>query len=61
MDILKLIHDLRQIDSVFIFCVNDEEQKSYEQSFPDEYSKIIDLCTNFNDLVESIKDNIELV
>ncbi len=54
---LEKIHQLQQIDSVFIFCV----RRSKYLPLMEQYSKIIDVFTEQKDLMESLRNNIDLV
>ncbi|CAF1384583.1 unnamed protein product [Rotaria sordida] len=55
--ILPRIYSFHQIDSIFIFCMN---KYRYEYLL-NEYSKIIGIYINLNDLCKSIKEQIDLV
>jgi len=54
---LGKIHQLQQIDSVFIFCVYRAKYLPLKET----YSKIIDVFTEQKDLMDSLRNNIELV
>lgn len=54
---LEKIHSLPQVDSVFIFCVFRAKYLPLKEK----YSKIIDVFTEQQDLMESLRSNIELV
>ncbi|CAF1015675.1 unnamed protein product [Didymodactylos carnosus] len=57
LDILPFLQNCTQIDSIFIFCMRREK---YEH-LPDEYRKIVSVFTDREELIKSIKENIELV
>jgi len=54
---LDQIHDLPQVDSIFIFCIN---LTKYKNEFLDskKYSKIIDIFDNENRLIELIREEL---
>lgn len=54
---LSKIHDLQQIDTVFIFCVYRAKYLPLKQK----YSKIADVFTEQKDLMDSLRENIDLV
>ena len=54
---LHKTHDLKQIDSIFIFCFN----RSTYLPLKEKYSKIIDIFTEQEQLMMSLRNNIELV
>jgi hypothetical protein len=54
---LDKIHPLTQIDSVFVFCV----YRSKYLPLKEKYAKIIDVFTEQEDLMNSLRNNIELV
>lgn len=58
--LLSKVHDLRQVDSVYIFCV---DKTKYERTLTEgvNYFKIVDIFTEQNSLIQSIKYNVELV
>ena len=56
-DILPQISNLRQIDSIFIFCMKTERY----QNLTNEYPKIIGVHTNLNELCTSIREQVDLV
>ncbi|CAF1300973.1 unnamed protein product [Rotaria sordida] len=58
-EILPLINDFRQLNSIFIYSI-DQEHKVGENMF-DKYSKIIGIFDKFEDLFQSIHDHIDLV
>lgn len=51
---LSQIHDLNQVDSIFIFCFNSN--KYQHQS--NEYSKIVGIFDNENQLIESVRQEL---
>ncbi|CAF0897422.1 unnamed protein product [Didymodactylos carnosus] len=55
--LLKQIHPLRQVDSIFIFCLQPENFKHLLE----EYCKIVGIYCERRDLIASIKENVELV
>ncbi|CAF4481319.1 unnamed protein product [Rotaria sp. Silwood2] len=55
IEILCIIHDLRQLDSVFIYS----SEQQYEDLL-EKYSKIIGTFNQYIDLIQSIQDNIDL-
>jgi Tfp pilus assembly protein PilF len=56
-EILPRVSNLRQIDSIFIFCMKPERY----QHLTNEYSKIIDIYTNLDALCISIREQVNLV
>ena len=54
---LENIHSLQQLDSVFIFCLSRMRYLPLKEK----YSKIIDVFTEQKDLMDSLRNNIELV
>ncbi|CAF1233360.1 unnamed protein product [Rotaria sordida] len=58
IEILSLIHSLRQLDSVFLFST-EEDYNKYEYLF-DEYSKVIGIVYELPKLFQSIEENIDL-
>ncbi|CAF1019927.1 unnamed protein product, partial [Didymodactylos carnosus] len=56
-DILIRVHDLEQVDSVFIFCM---ERNKYLLLMND-YSKVVGIYTKQNDLIENIQKTVKLV
>ena len=58
-DILNVIHDLRQLDSIFLFPSNNDQNE--DEEFIEKYSKIIGVFPDFNDLLASIEENRLLV
>ena len=57
LEYLEKFHSLIQIDSVFVFCVYREKYLPLK----DKYSKIIDIFTEQQDLMESLTINVELI
>ncbi|CAF1232788.1 unnamed protein product [Didymodactylos carnosus] len=58
-DLLDEIHDKKQIDSIYIFCI---KRQSYEALLTNsKYSKIIDIYTDYNRLLKNIKENMQFV
>ncbi|CAF4380153.1 unnamed protein product, partial [Didymodactylos carnosus] len=57
VDFLPIVHNFRQIDSIFIFCMKREK---YEILLT-KYTKIIDIFIQQETLANSIKENILLV
>ncbi|CAF1961175.1 unnamed protein product [Rotaria magnacalcarata] len=57
--LLSEIHDLRQVDSIFIFCM---DKLKYEKALIEKanYYKIIDIFIQQNSLIKSIQRNIQL-
>ncbi|CAF2612950.1 unnamed protein product [Rotaria sp. Silwood2] len=56
-EILISVHALKQIDSIFIFCLKPEK---YQYLLPT-YTKLIGIYTKRHELLNSIKENIILV
>ncbi|CAF3721502.1 unnamed protein product [Rotaria sordida] len=56
-EILSRISSLRQIDSIFIFCI----RKTRYEYLLNDFKKIIGIYINLNDLYKSIKEQIDLV
>jgi Tfp pilus assembly protein PilF len=56
-EILPRVSNLRQIDSIFIFCMKPERY----QHLTDKYSNIIDIYTNLDALCISIREQVNLV
>ena len=56
--VLNSIHGLRQVDSVFIYSSKEDLEKN--ECILDPYSKIISIYYQYTDLVESIRENIDL-
>ena len=56
VDILRMTHELRQIDSIFIWTAGEQ----YDYSL-DQYHKIAGMYSDYDNLVENIKENILLV
>jgi hypothetical protein len=54
---LDTLHPLKQIDSIFIFCVYQDRYLPLKKK----YSKIIDVFTEQNDLMASLTTNVDLV
>ncbi|CAF1403654.1 unnamed protein product [Adineta steineri] len=59
-NLLSKIHNLRQIDSIFIFCM---DKLKYDKSLigKGDYYKIIDIFTEQSSLIKSIQRTIQLV
>ncbi|CAF3577351.1 unnamed protein product [Rotaria sp. Silwood1] len=57
LNILIRIHALKQIDSIFIFCLKPEKYQYLLQT----YTKIIGIYTKRRELLNSLKENIILV
>ncbi|CAF1209866.1 unnamed protein product [Didymodactylos carnosus] len=55
--LLPLIHQHKQIDSIYLFCL---KQKPYEYLLKD-YSKIIGIYTQQQELIDSIRKNVYIV
>ncbi|UJR17485.1 hypothetical protein I4U23_004380 [Adineta vaga] len=57
--LLSEIHNLRQIDSIFVFCVN---KLKYEKLLVENsvYDKIVDIFTEQHSLIRSLQKNIQL-
>ncbi|CAF1125144.1 unnamed protein product [Adineta steineri] len=55
--IIPIIHDNKQINSIYIFCIQDSKYKY----LCDIYSKIDSIHTEYNLLFESLEKNIELI
>ncbi|CAF1298457.1 unnamed protein product [Adineta steineri] len=55
--VLSLVHPLRQIDSIYIYCF---EREKYIHIL-DEYSKIVDIYIDEDDLLDSLEDEAQLV
>lgn len=55
--ILPHISDFHQVDSIFIYCM---KEKTYDHLL-NEYSKILSVYTNLDELYKSIQENIDLV
>ncbi|CAF3620755.1 unnamed protein product [Rotaria sp. Silwood1] len=55
--ILPIISAFRQIDSIFIFCMN----KDRHEHLLNEYSNIIGIYVHLNDLCNSIKEQIDFI
>ncbi|CAF0800693.1 unnamed protein product [Didymodactylos carnosus] len=55
--ILPLVQKIRQIDSIFIFCM----RKSKYEHLMDEYTEIIGIYTTQDELVSSILENVHLI
>ena len=58
MKILNAVHDLRQLDSIFIYC--SEQQSKQDEDSLEKFSKIIDMFDTLSDLVQAIRENIDL-
>ncbi|CAF1485112.1 unnamed protein product, partial [Rotaria sordida] len=56
---LPIINNLRQLDSVFIYT-NEEEEEEEVKMFLNEYSKIIGIFSQQTDLYQCIEENIDL-
>ena len=54
---LESMHSLQQLDSIFIFCLSRMKYLPLKEK----YSKIIDVYTEQKDLMDSLRNNIELV
>ncbi|CAF0823147.1 unnamed protein product [Adineta ricciae] len=59
-DLLSKVHNLRQIDSVFIFCMNKAKYESILMENED-YSKIVGIFSEQSDLIKNIEHHIHLV
>ena len=57
-DILPLVHNLRQIDSIFLYSILYQER--FVQDILNEYSKIIDVYLDLDKLSNSLITNIDL-
>ncbi|CAF1136074.1 unnamed protein product [Didymodactylos carnosus] len=58
-ELLQQCHLLRQIDSIFIFCM---EKHKYESLLSNScYNKVIDICTEQDSLLQSIRKTIKLL
>ncbi|CAF1448532.1 unnamed protein product [Adineta steineri] len=59
-NLLSKIHNLRQIDSIFIFCM---DKLKYDKTLVEkrDYYKIIDIFTEQSSLIKSIQRTIQLV
>lgn len=57
-EMLSVIHNLRQLDSIFLFSSSDSEEQ--DEDLIEKYSKIIDIFSHYDQLFESINENIEL-
>ena len=55
-DILDHIHDHKQIDSIFIFCIKPDKYQSYLNN--DKYYKIINIYTEYQTLLMDLQENI---
>jgi hypothetical protein len=55
---LKQIHDLAQVDSIFIFCMNLSKYKN-EFINSERYSKIINIFDNEDELIQSIRTELD--
>ncbi|CAF1155302.1 unnamed protein product [Didymodactylos carnosus] len=54
-NLLNEIHSLKQIDSIFIYC-----RKRYRyESLLEKYDKIVDICTELDDLDIKLQQNLE--
>ncbi|CAF1019426.1 unnamed protein product [Rotaria sp. Silwood1] len=57
LEILPQINSFIQIDSIFIFSIKKDQDKN----LLNEYRKIIGIYINFDDLVQSIKEEIDFI
>ncbi|CAF3689040.1 unnamed protein product [Rotaria socialis] len=60
-NIVPLIHDMPQIDSMFVFCSNSEQQEELLTNWPKVkgiYSLIQSVCTSLNKIVLKCEQNL---
>ena len=57
MELLSRIHDLHQIDRIFIFCMKISK---YQHLF-NEHRKVVNVYTTLDSLCESIREEVDLV
>lgn len=60
-DLLKEVHNLRQLDSIFIIVsVKEEKENDLAEELTNKYSKVIGIFSDYIDSKESIDENILL-
>jgi hypothetical protein len=57
VELLDKVHSMKQIDSVFIFCLYIDKYLPLKEKYP----KLIDVFTEQDDLIESISNNVKSV
>lgn len=55
--ILSQIHNQKTLVAIFIFCTN----RQYHQSLMEEFNKIVEICTDQDSLLESIREKMNIV